>query len=122
MIVEKRRISPQSLTPMDGHDDGYRQGVHAEVSGDGMAAGGDVEHAEIEMELEYQAVAPRIARSQKEPTSRERTLNEVMHLPFRNGSISHNGPFEIRQARRVGGGRRRSAHLYGLHARVRAGQ
>ena len=62
---------------MDGHDDGYRQGVQAEVAGNGMAADGDVEHANIEVELEDQAVAPSIARSL------ERTLHEVTHLPLR---------------------------------------
>ena len=49
-----------------------------------MVANGDEEHAEIEMELEDQAVAPRIARSPKEPTSLERTLHEVTHLPLRD--------------------------------------
>ena len=48
-----------------------------------MAADGDVEHTEIEMELEDQAVAPRIARSPNEPASLERTFHEVTHLPLR---------------------------------------
>ena len=49
-----------------------------------MMADGDGEHADIEGDLEDQAVAPRIARSPKEPTSLERTLHEVTHLPLRS--------------------------------------
>ena len=47
-------------------------------------ANGDGEHADIEVDLEDQAVAPRIARSPKEPTSLERALHEVTHLPLRS--------------------------------------
>ena len=68
---------------MDGHDLRNRHGVQAEVAGDGIAADGDVEHADVEVDLEDQAVAPRIVRSPKEPTSLERTLHEVTHLPLR---------------------------------------
>lgn len=49
-----------------------------------MTANGDGEHADIEVDLEDQAAAPRIARSPKEPTSLERTLHEVTHLPLRS--------------------------------------
>ena len=49
-----------------------------------MVANGDSEHVDIEVDLEDQAVAPRIARSPKEPTSLERTLHEVTHLPLRS--------------------------------------
>ena len=49
-----------------------------------MVANGDGEHADIEVDLEDQAVAPRIARSPKEPTSLERALHEVTHLPLRS--------------------------------------
>ena len=36
-----------------------------------MVANGDGEHVDIEVDLEDQAVAPRIARGPKEPTSLE---------------------------------------------------
>ena len=46
-----------------------------------MVANGDGEHADIEVDLEDQALAPRIARSPKEPTSLERALHEVTTSP-----------------------------------------
>ena len=73
-----------------------------------MAADGDVEHVEIEMELED----PRIARSPREPTSLERTLHEVTHFPLRTS--------EGCRPRLAGGGRRCPVHRNGLYARVRA--
>ena len=48
-----------------------------------MAADGDVEHADIQVDLKDQAVASTIARSPKEPTSLEMALHEVTHLPLR---------------------------------------
>ena len=41
------------------------------------------EDAEIEVEPEDLAARPRIARSPREPTSQERLIHEVTHIPMR---------------------------------------
>ena len=85
-MSDTSRIRPQSLSPLNGPDDGgHRDRQEVDAAGDDLRADDDGEEgAEIDMGEEDQALAPRVARSPREPTSAERQLHEVTHLPLRS--------------------------------------
>ena len=89
-MIEATRIRPH-LTPIDGPDDeGHQEGREVAGDADGAVDEGDrVEESEVinmddeERHGEAQAARPRVARSPREPTSLERELHEVTHIPLR---------------------------------------
>ena len=81
----------QTLSPIDGPSgDGHRDEQEViDMDGNQRAEDGEAQNAEVDMDAdghagESQALAPRVARSPREPTSLERQLHEVTHLPMRS--------------------------------------
>ena len=89
-MIEATRIRPH-LSPIDGPDDGGHQDEREGADdAEGIVDEGDrIEESEVinmddeERHGEAQAARPRVARSPREPTSFERELHEVTHIPLR---------------------------------------
>ena len=86
-MSSSNRLRPRHLDPIDNPDGDEHQGEGGGAADEGEE-GEKVDEEVIEIDEEARqgespAARPRVARGPREPTSQERALHEITHIPLR---------------------------------------